>query len=91
MREIAPAHEEHHVICRVADTVSRIAPLARVFDRFSRATSTNREGAGLGLPITKGIVEAHEGRIWVESTPNRGTTFFFTIPKAAREPVRQVA
>jgi PAS domain S-box-containing protein len=75
---------DHKVIFRVADTGSGIAPenLPRVFDRFWQATSTNRQGAGLGLPITKGIVEAHGGRIWVESTPSLGTTFSFTIPKA---------
>jgi len=50
-----------------------------VFDRFWQATTRERRlGAGLGLPITKGIVEAHGGRIWVESTVGRGTTFFFT-------------
>jgi len=59
--------------------------LPRVFDRFWQATRANRQGAGLGLPITKGIVEAHGGRIWVESTPNRGTTFFFAIPEATPE------
>ena len=75
---------DHEVIFRVADTGSGIAPenLPRVFDRFWQATRANRQGAGLGLPITKGIVEAHGGHIWVESTPDRGTTFFFTIPQA---------
>jgi PAS domain S-box-containing protein len=75
---------DHEVIFGVADTGSGIAPenLPRVFDRFWQATRENRQGAGLGLPITKGIVEAHGGRIWVESTPNRGTTFSFTVPQA---------
>jgi PAS domain S-box-containing protein len=82
---IGAASRDHQVIFRVADTGSGIAPenLPRVFDRFWQATTANRQGAGLGLPITKGIVEAHGGRIWVESTPSRGTTFWFTVPQAA--------
>jgi signal transduction histidine kinase len=84
---------DHEVIFRVADTGSGIAPenLPRVFDRFWQATSTKRQGAGLGLPIAKGIVEAHGGRIWVESTPSRGTTFSFTIPEATPEQGRPAA
>ena len=84
---VGAASRDHEVIFRVADTGSGITPenLPRVFDRFWQATRANRQGAGLGLPITKGIVEAHGGRIWVESTPNRGTTFFFTIPEATPE------
>jgi PAS domain S-box-containing protein len=72
------------VVFSVADTGSGIPSenLPRVFDRFWQATSRGREGAGLGLPITKGIVEAHAGRIWVESTAGNGSTFFFTIPRA---------
>ena len=59
-----------------------------LFDRFWQAG--RRGGAGLGLPIVKGLVAAHGGRIWVESTPGRGSTFFFTIPMAPRaEPWRQ--
>jgi signal transduction histidine kinase len=70
------------VVFRVADTGSGIPSehLPRVFDRFWQATSTRGLGAGLGLPITKGIVEAHGGRVWVESTAGSGTTFFFAIP-----------
>ena len=67
----------------VSDTGPGIAPDAvpHVFDRFWQATTRARRlGAGLGLPITKGIVDAHQGRIWVESEVGRGTTFFFTIP-----------
>ena len=41
---------------------------------------SDRRGAGLGLSIAKGIVEAHGGRIWVTSTERLGTTFSFTLP-----------
>jgi len=54
--------------------------LPRVFDRFWHAKKANRRGTGLGLSICKGIVEAHGGRIWLESTPGKGTTVSFTIP-----------
>ena len=75
------------VLFWVRDTGAGIAPenLAHVFDRFWQARRADRLGAGLGLPIVKGLVEAHGGRIWVESTPGRGTTFYFTIPTAPAE------
>ena len=70
-------------IC-VADTGCGIAPedAAQVFDRFyrSRDGSTEARGAGLGLAITKSLVELHHGNIWVESEPGRGSQFFFTLP-----------
>ena len=71
----------------VTDTGVGIAAdaLRHVFDPFWQATTRARRlGAGLGLPITKGIVEAHGGRIAVESEVGRGTAFYFTIPAAQR-------
>lgn len=66
----------------VSDTGPGIEPrqLANVFDRFWQATRGDRRGAGLGLAIAKGIVEAHGGRISVDSTLGQGTTFAFTLP-----------
>jgi signal transduction histidine kinase len=53
---------------------------ARLFDRFWQARDNDRRGLGLGLPIAKGIAEAHGGRLWVESTVGSGTAFHFSMP-----------
>jgi PAS domain S-box-containing protein len=56
----------------------------RIFDRFHRIDSglhRRTEGTGLGLYLVKAIVEAHGGRVWVESAPGRGSIFMFSLPK----------
>ena len=56
-----------------------------IFNPYWQAKRAERLGAGLGLPIAKGIVESHGGQIWVESEQGRGTKFFFTLPVARKE------
>jgi signal transduction histidine kinase len=71
------------VVVSVADTGRGIgaADLPRLFDRFWQASRGDlKRGTGLGLAIAKGIVEAHDGRIWVESVEGRGATFSFSLP-----------
>ena len=70
------------VLFSVTDSGPGIAPddLPFMFDRYWRSRAAPYNGSGLGLPISKGIVDAHGGRIWVESRPGVGTQFFFTLP-----------
>lgn len=70
------------VVFWVADEGPGIAPEMRekIFEQFQKGT---KEGSGLGLAISKGIVEAHGGRIWVEC-PGSGSVFRFTLPSAER-------
>lgn len=53
-----------------------------IFERFSQLKTNDRRGLGLGLFISKWIVEAHKGKIWVQSELGKGSTFFFTVPLA---------
>jgi len=73
------------ILFSVSDNGPGIAPdeLPHVFDRYWQARRTAHLGNGLGLAIAKALVEAHGGRIWVESVLGHGTTFFFTIPQCA--------
>lgn len=74
------------ILVTVQDTGAGIAPddLPRIFERFYKADRARSSGgAGLGLAIAKHIVQAHGGRIWVESTPGKGSTFCFSLPRAA--------
>jgi K+-sensing histidine kinase KdpD len=84
--------DKRQLLMRVSDQGIGIPPedLERVFERFYRVeneiTQTVR-GAGLGLAVCRGIVEAHGGRIWVESTPGVGSTFYFTLPALSKESI----
>jgi signal transduction histidine kinase/DNA-binding response OmpR family regulator len=73
----------------VTDTGVGIAPqhVARVFEDFGQvdgSTSRRHEGTGLGVPLSKRLVELHGGRMWLESRLGRGSTFYFTLPIPAQ-------
>ena len=58
--------------------------LPRLFERYWRSNKATYKGAGLGLSIARGIVDAHEGRIWAESQVGVGATFYFTLTPTPR-------
>jgi signal transduction histidine kinase len=66
----------------VRDTGSGIPPSdqERLFDRFWQVSRKDKGGAGLGLSIVKGLVEAHGGEVWLESAAGKGSTFWFSLP-----------
>jgi signal transduction histidine kinase len=70
------------VLFEVADSGPGIAAedVPHLFERFRRGAGAAYAGSGLGLAIARGLVEAHGGRIWVESAPGAGSRFLFTLP-----------
>ena len=93
VRVAARRDDAGQVEVSVADSGAGIAPehLAQVFNPYWQARQTARLGAGLGLAIAKGIVEAHGGRIWATSTPGSGSTFAFSLPPLAGKPAEEAA
>ncbi|MDI6785809.1 MAG: ATP-binding protein [bacterium] len=82
--------KEKDIICSISDTGIGIPPqdIGKVFTEFRRSSKAllykGESGTGLGLPITKGIIRAHRGKIWVESTVGKGSNFIFSLPKEKR-------
>ena len=81
---VGSAQENGEVLVAVTDTGPGIAPQdqERIFEEFQQTEvgEEQREGTGLGLALSRRLVELHGGRIWVESEPGRGSTFTFTLP-----------
>jgi signal transduction histidine kinase len=79
---VTAAPRDGYVACAVADTGSGIPPqyLPRIFDKFVQVPNAPAGGAGLGLAISKHLIEAHGGQISVRSEVGQGTTFTFTLP-----------
>lgn len=77
--------EANQTTVAVTDTGPGIAPkdLPRVFEKFFRARPELDDvpGSGLGLAIVKTIVDQHQGQVWVESQPNKGSTFTISVPR----------
>jgi signal transduction histidine kinase len=83
--DVSARREQDHVLIAVKDTGIGIAAADQeaVFEEFRQVGgdyTSKQEGTGLGLALTRRFVELHGGRIWVESAPGNGSTFFFTIP-----------
>jgi PAS domain S-box-containing protein len=93
VRVAAGRDDAGNVVVSVTDSGPGIAPehLAQVFTPYWQAGQTARLGAGLGLAIAKGIIEAHGGRIWATSTPGSGSTFAFSLPPLAETPAETAA
>jgi two-component system, OmpR family, phosphate regulon sensor histidine kinase PhoR len=83
--KVCAENENGYIRVDVSDTGIGVSQehIPRIFERFYRidkARSRELGGTGLGLAIVKHIVHAHNGKVWVESTPSKGSTFSFTLP-----------
>ncbi len=89
---VAAERKENQMLFRVQDEGRGIPPdkLGILFERFQQVDSSDareKGGSGLGLSISRSIIEQHNGKIWVESTVGKGSTFFFTIPLQETHPL----
>ena len=82
---VSVTHKDDDIITEVADTGQGIPEeaLPKLFTKFFRVSGVLEQGSkgtGLGLYISKAIIENHKGSIWFESTEGKGTTFYFSLP-----------
>jgi light-regulated signal transduction histidine kinase (bacteriophytochrome) len=84
---VAAHHSDQDWIFSVSDNGIGIDPkyTEQVFELFERLHGSHTSGVGIGLAISKRIVELHHGRIWVESQPGAGSTFKFTLPAETQQ------
>ncbi len=93
--EVAARVDDREVVVSVADTGVGMRPedVDTIFGEFSQVDMSlrrRREGAGLGLAISKRFVELHGGRIWAESELGRGSTFYFSLPRTSQAAIGQL-
>jgi K+-sensing histidine kinase KdpD len=81
---LAAARADGEAHFSVSDTGPGLSEeqISQLFERYWQGRPGDRRGVGLGLTIARGIVEAHGGRVWVDSTPGKGSTFSFSLPLA---------
>jgi two-component system OmpR family sensor kinase len=81
---VVARRKDDYIVHEIRDTGMGIPKdkIERVFDEFYQVETGKHGGAGLGLAITKRLIEEHGGKIWVESQLGKGTTFYFTIPRS---------
>lgn len=85
--EISASNQEEDLILNVKDNGTGIPKedISKLFKRFSQGTSKKRSaGTGLGLYLSRQIIEAHNGKIWAESEVNKGSVFSFMLPKSLK-------
>ena len=77
--------QEHEVIVQVIDNGTGLEDTEKIFDAFM---TTKEKGMGIGLAVSRSIVEAHGGRLWAENNPDRGATFNVALPVSSKREVR---
>ena len=85
----AKKQKDDEVIVSIKDSGTGIDPeiLPRLFTKF--ATTKSESGTGLGLYISKNIIEAHGGKMWAEENPEGGSTFYFTLPMVKSDKIEE--
>jgi signal transduction histidine kinase len=87
--EVSPLLDNGYAVLSVSDTgigipASEIQKLFSEFFRVDNEINQNVKGTGLGLVLAKNIVQAHHGKMWVQSKAGVGTTFYFTLPASLK-------